>query len=153
MHQVYGLHIQSTTKMLKLLKELWGGRPADIEQQIEEANERIRTSRAKTSDGRQTWEVFGDPENEQDLQLMRECMDAELAKARKKKSYFPAPASAWRVAVLLRKQKDYAGEVEAIKAYCEIAATKNYENNTRYTQLRERLPKAQALLAKQEGFN
>jgi hypothetical protein len=137
--------------MLKLLKELWGVRPADIDQQIEEANERTRTSRAKTSDGRQTWAVFDDPSSEQDLQLMQECMDAELAMARKKKSYFPAPYSAWRVAVLLRKQKDYSGEVEAIKAYCEVAATKNYEHNRRYTMLRERLPKAQALLAKQEG--
>ncbi len=82
---------------------------------------------------------------------MRECMDSELAMAKKKKRYFPAPASAWRVSVLLRKQKDYVGEIQAIKAYCEVAATKNYENNMTCTKLRERLPKAEALLAKQQA--
>ena len=121
----------------------------EIDQQIEQANERTRNSGAKTATGKQTWEELNDPKSEQDLGMMRECMVSELAKARKKKRYFPAPYSAWRVAILLRKQKDYAGEVEAIKAYCEVAATKNYEHNTRYTKLRERLPKAQALLAKQ----
>ena len=118
---------------------------------LAEANEELRASGAKTADGKQTWEAFDDPSSEQDLQRMRECMDAELAMARQKKRYFPAPGSAWRVAVLLRKQKDYAGEVEAIKAYCEVAATKNYESNTKYTKLRERLPKTEALLAKQQA--
>lgn len=122
-----------------------------LDEVFAEANEKLRTSGAKTADGKQTWEAFDDPSSEQDLELMRECMDSELALARKKKSYFPAPYSAWRVAVLLRKQKDYAGEIEAIKAYCEVAATKNYEHNRRYTMLRERLPKAEALLVKQQA--
>ena len=121
-----------------------------VDEVFAEVNESIKTSGAKTSDGKQTWEVFDDPSSEQNLELMRECMESELAAARKKKSYFPAPYSAWRVAVLLRRQKDYAGEVEAIKTYCDVAATKNYENNRRYTMLRERLPKAEALLAKQQ---
>ena len=114
------------------------------------SNEALRTSGAKIADGKQTWEAFNDPTAQHDLALMQECMESELAMARKKKSYFPAPASAWRVAVMLRKQKNYAAEVEAIKAYCEVAATKNYEHNTTYTKLRERLPKAEAILAKQQ---
>ena len=56
-------------------------------------------------------------------------MDSELGMASQKKRYFPAPYSAWRVAVLLRKQKDYAVEIKEIRAYCEVAATKNYEHN------------------------
>ena len=122
-----------------------------LESLIAETNEAHRTSGAKTSDGKQTWEAFDDPGAQHDLARMQECMNSELAMARKKKSYFPAPASAWRVAGLLRKQKNYEAEIAAIKSYCDVAATKDYESNRTYTMLRERLPKAEALLAKQRG--
>lgn len=119
------------------------------------------TGDANLVDGKQTWEHAGD--NKHDIDVMKKCCDAEIETWRKT-GHCPAPYYFWRVAVLSRKQKDYAQEVE----YCELYLTALREGYTRddmpfetaletrflssrMCDIYERLPKAKALLAKHQA--
>ena len=119
------------------------------------------TDGANLVDGKQTWQHAGDSKH--DIDVMKKCCDAEIETWRKTGDC-PAPYYFWRVAVLSRKQKDYAQEVE----YCELYLTVLREGYTRddmpfetaletrflssrMCDIYERLPKAKALLAKHQA--
>ena len=71
-------------------------------------------------DGKQTWEVLKDnPENKHDLDLMLACCKAEM-EASQIALMFPAPAYFKRVAIILRKQKDYVRELGIIELYWQL---------------------------------
>ncbi|QNJ29409.1 hypothetical protein [Synechococcus sp. A15-24] len=70
--------------------------------------------------GKQTWEVLKDaPENKHDLDLMLACCKAEMESSQIN-IWFPAPAYFKRVAIILRKQKDYAREIGIIELYWQL---------------------------------
>ncbi|MBZ0114416.1 MAG: DUF3320 domain-containing protein [Thermoanaerobaculia bacterium] len=111
------------------------------------------TGGASLVDGQQTWEQA--ERYKHDIQKMMECCEAEIQMSRKT-GLVPAPYYFERVAILARKEKDYATEVR----YCEmyIDFIKAFEANRaggdppgiaaspRYLAIRERLPKAKSLL-------
>ena len=71
-------------------------------------------------DGKQSWEVLKDaPENKHDLDLMLACCKAEMESSQIN-LWFPAPAYFKRVAIILRKQKDYAREIGIIELYWQL---------------------------------
>ena len=71
-------------------------------------------------DGKQTWEVLQDtPENKHDLDLMLACCKAEMESSQSQ-LLFPAPAYFKRVAIILRKQKDYSREIGIIELYWQL---------------------------------
>ena len=71
-------------------------------------------------DGKQAWEVLREaPENKHDLDLMLACCKAEMESAQIN-LWFPAPAYFKRVAIILRKQKDYAREIGIIQLYWQL---------------------------------
>lgn len=71
-------------------------------------------------DGKQTWEVLQDtPENKHDLDLMLACCKAEMESSHIR-LLFPAPAYFKRVAIILRKQKDYTREIGIIELYWQL---------------------------------
>ena len=71
-------------------------------------------------DEKQTWEVLKDaPENKHDLDLMLACCKAEMDSSQIQ-LLFPAPAYFKRVAIILRKQKDYAREIGIIQLYWQL---------------------------------
>ena len=71
-------------------------------------------------DEKQTWEVLKDaPENKHDLDLMLACCKAEMESSQIN-LWFPAPAYFKRVAIILRKQKDYAREIGIIELYWQL---------------------------------
>ena len=71
-------------------------------------------------DGKQTWEVLKDsPESKHDLDLMLACCKAEMESSQIN-LWFPAPAYFKRVAIILRKQKDYAREIGIIELYWQL---------------------------------
>ena len=66
--------------------------------------------------GKQTWEHA--KEGKDNIQLMKECCDAEIA-ASQKTCFIPAPFYFRRVAILSRKNKDYEQEIQ----YCSLYLT------------------------------
>ena len=65
-------------------------------------------------------EVLKDaPENKHDLDLMLACCKAEMESSQIN-LWFPAPAYFKRVAIILRKQKDYAREMGVIELYWQL---------------------------------
>lgn len=71
-------------------------------------------------DGEQPWEVLKDaPENKHNLDLMLACCKAEMESSQIN-LWFPAPAYFKRVAIILRKQKDYAREIGIIELYWQL---------------------------------
>ena len=81
-------------------------------------------------DGKQTWEVLKQtPENKNDLDLMLACCKAESESAQTNLC-FPAPAYFKRVAIILRKQKDYAREIGIIQLYWQLC-DRVYESKKR----------------------
>ena len=81
-------------------------------------------------DGKQTWEALKQtPENKNDLDLMLACCKAEVESAQTNLC-FPAPAYFKRVAIILRKQKDYAREIGIIQLYWKLC-DRVYESKRR----------------------
>ena len=71
-------------------------------------------------DRKQTWEVLQEaPENKHDLDLMLACCESEMGSVQIN-LWFPAPAYFKRVAIILRRQKDYAREIGIIQLYWQL---------------------------------
>lgn len=92
-----------------------------------------------------------------DLNTMLECCNAEM-KRYKSSGEPPAPYCFWRLAVLAKKSKDYALEVNVCETYLavteELRARPDFDPrfpgitaSPRTDDLRKRLPKARAMLA------
>jgi hypothetical protein len=119
------------------------------------------TDGANLVDGKQTWEHAEDSKH--DIEVMKRCCDAEI-ETWQKTGDCPAPYYFWRVAVLSRKQKDYAQEVKYCEMYLDMLR-KGYKRHdmtcetaleTRFLSARmcdiyERLPKAKSLLEKSQA--
>lgn len=112
-------------------------------------------------DGKQTWEHAESSKN--DIDVMKKCCDAEI-KTCQITGDVPAPYYFWRVAVLSRKQKNYAQEVKYCELYLDLlretykrddmpfeTALKERVLSSRMCDIYERLPKARALLAKHQA--
>ena len=85
-------------------------------------------------DGKQCWEILKEnPDNKHDLDLMLACCRAQMEESAIEAISMPAPAYFERVAIILRKQKDYAREIGIIELYCSIC--------DRVLENREKLPK------------
>ena len=81
-------------------------------------------------DGKQTWEVLKQtPENKNDLDLMLACCKTEMESAQTN-ICFPAPTYFKQVAIILRKQKDYAREIGIIQLYWQLC-DRVYESKRR----------------------
>lgn len=112
------------------------------------------TDGANLVDGQQTWELVDDKKN--DLIAMKKCCDAELA-TMIKADIIAAPYYFERVAILSRKEKNYAQEVEYCEKYIELVEAYYTKHGTvniadvrkgpRYEAIKKRLPKAKELLA------
>lgn len=92
-----------------------------------------------------------------DIQVMLKCCNAEM-KRYKSSGEPPAPYCFWRLAVLAKKLKDYALEVNVCETYLtvteELRARPDFDPrfpgitaSPRTDDLRKRLPKARAMLA------
>lgn len=113
------------------------------------------TGGANLVDGKQTWELAKEKKHE--LLTMKKCCNAELTTYRKT-GLSPAPYYFERVAILCRREKDYAQEVEYCEKYIEIIEEYYRENGIpdnigvkmgpRYQAICKRLPKAKELLVK-----
>lgn len=112
-------------------------------------------------DGKQTWEHAG--ASKHDINVMKKCCEAEIETWRKTGDC-PAPYYFLRVAVLSRKQKDYAQEVKYCQLYLDLlregytrddmsfeAALEKRVLSASMCDIYERLPKAKALLAKHQA--
>lgn len=100
-----------------------------------------------------------------DIEMMKKCCEATMADSIKT-GMEPAPFYFWRVAVLAKKAKDYALEVSICERYLAAAdeylerkvkegfvpgvSCPNVAAGPRYLDMRKRLPKARANLAKQQ---
>ena len=81
-------------------------------------------------DGKQCWQILDEnPDNKHDLDLMLACCKAQM-EATAIDGTFPAPAYFRRVAIILRKQKDYTREIGIIELYWEIC-DRVYESRKR----------------------
>jgi hypothetical protein len=118
------------------------------------------TNGANLVDGKQTSELAGSRKH--DIDAMKKCCDAEIETYRKTGNV-PAPYYFWRVAVLSRKQKDYAQEVKYCELYLDLlskcyerddmpleTALKERQLSATDSSIYERLPKARELLAKSQ---
>jgi len=108
-------------------------------------------------DGKQTWEVISGQEKH-DLSKMLECCLAELERMRGT-GQVPAPAYFERVAILMRKEKNYEKEIEIIEFYwrsLDEIWQKNQKISSSYIEslkdrFRHRHEKAKILLQKQKN--
>jgi hypothetical protein len=107
-------------------------------------------------DGRSICEWYLTHKN--DLEMMRRCADAELARVRnpktKKDERFAAPGYFKRVAILSRKQGDYDQEVKYCQLYLDTLEAYNkamgFSGGDRLTkEFEQRIRKAQELIAKE----
>ena len=118
------------------------------------------TDGANLVDGKQTWEHADSAKH--DIEMMKRCCDAEI-ETYQKIGQSPAPFYFWRVAILSSKQKDFQQEVDYLHTYVDILrrqysredmtledAVKNRVLSSRTCDIFERLPKAEARLAKQK---
>lgn len=113
------------------------------------------TDGANLVEGKQTWELAEDKKH--DLNYMKKCCDAELV-IMSKAGMVPAPYYFERVAILSRKEKDYAQEIDYCRTYIDAAedfykanGTEDYADvrkSPRYKAIVNRLPKAKKLLEK-----
>ena len=113
------------------------------------------TDGANLVEGKQTWELAEDKKH--DLSYMKKCCDAEL-NTMDKAGMVPAPYYFERVAILSRKEKNYAQEVaycqkyiEVVERFYEANGTEGYADvrkGPRYKAIVKRLPKAIELLRK-----
>lgn len=112
------------------------------------------TGGANLVDGKQTWEYA--EENKHDIDIMLRCCEAEL-KTMRVTGLGPAPYYFERVAIIARKQKNYALEVDICEKYINNVDSyyKGIKDHTiadvrkgpRYQAIVRRLPKAKELLA------
>ena len=87
---------------------------------------------------KQDWKAVKDsPENKKDLYLMLACCKDEIETSQGK-LIFPEPACFKRVAILLRKQKDYARELGIVELYWQLCDSV-YEEVKRRDGLRAQL--------------
>lgn len=111
------------------------------------------TNGANLVDGKPTWEHT--KEKKHDIDFMKRCCDAELTTT-EKTGLIPAPYYFERVAILSRKEKNYAQEIaycekyiDAVESVCKTTSIDERENKrAAYTTIAQRLPKAKELLAK-----
>ena len=117
-------------------------------------------------DGKHGWQVLAEkPENKHDLDLMLACCKAQIEESSITQCY-PAPAYFKRVAIILRKQKDYEREIGIIEFYwalCDrVLDSRRKSNDLMYDEkysviqhnalkkdFEHRYSKAQLLLSKQ----
>jgi|GEM_PF-3441146 len=107
--------------------------------------------------GKQPWEVLqAKAENKHDLELMLACCEAQMEKVQIELT-LPAPAYFKRVAIILRKRKDYAREVGIINLYFSLCDRVFEKKGTErpdiplFQEWEKRLQKAEALLEKQKA--
>jgi hypothetical protein len=84
------------------------------------------TGGANLVDGKQTWELAESKKD--DLEAMKKCCDAELA-TYEKVGLVPAPYYFERVAILLRKVKNFREEVACCEKYIAVVADYYRKNN------------------------
>lgn len=116
------------------------------------------TGGANLVEGKQTWEYAEEKKN--DIDIMLRCCEAEL-KTMKVTGLVAAPYYFERVAILAKKQKNFALEVDICEKYINIVNLyyKGIKDHTiadvrkgpRYQAIVKRLPKAKDLLAKSRG--
>ncbi len=114
------------------------------------------THGANLVDGKHTWELA--EEKKHNLEEMKRCCDAELI-TMDKAGLVPAPYYFERVAILLRKEKNYEQEIYYCEQYIKKVEAFYSKNGTagiadvregpRYQSIVKRLPKARELYAKQ----
>jgi len=107
-------------------------------------------------DGKHTWERAD--EKKHDIEYMKKCCNAELSMM-KKAGFVAAPYYFERVAVLLRKAKDYQQEIHYCETYIGLVEKFYTGKDTRqiadvrkgptYQAIVSRLPKAKELLSRQ----
>ena len=116
-------------------------------------------------DGKQCWQILDEnPDNKHDLDLMLACCKAQMEEAAIEQISFPAPAYFKRVAIILRKQKDYEREIGIIELYLSLGErvlenrqklpkerTKHLPGMPQKGDFEERLVKAKLLLEKQRA--
>lgn len=113
------------------------------------------TDRANLVEGQQTWEVAEEKKN--DLEAMKKCCDAEL-KTMAIADIVAAPYYFERVAILSRKEKNYAQEIAYCEKYIQLveayyrkhgtAGIADVRKGPRFQAIQKRLPKAKELLAR-----
>lgn len=94
---------------------------------------------------------YAEKPHKDDINTMELCCEAEMRTAERHKNYFPAPFFFERVAILSRKRKDYAKEVAICEAFLKFASGHSQMVGPRAQAVRNRLPKAKELLARQQG--
>ena len=116
-------------------------------------------------DGKQCWEILEEnPDNKHDLDLMLACCKAQM-EASAIDGTFPAPAYFKRVAIILRKQKDYVREIGIIELYWQLcdrvyeakreagamAQSRTRQHSALKSGFQHRYDKAKQLLEKQRA--
>ncbi len=90
-------------------------------------------------DGKQCWEILeNNPESKHDLNLMLACCRAQMEQSQIELTA-PAPAYFRRVAIILRKQKDYARDIGIIELYWRLCDRVLEEKENRGRIREERL--------------
>jgi len=128
----------------------------NVERDLERFTKELdKIKNASLIDGKPVWEYAEDKKH--DLDFMKKCCNIE---SKANTISCPAPFYFERVAILSRKEKNYAQEVEYCEAYLntisKFANEVGFENcfdarkSARYRKIAERLPKAKKLLAKQQ---
>ena len=115
----------------------------------------IKSKGANLVDGRQCWELA--ESHKHDLEMMIRCCEKEIQNNTGKKwpTNIPAPFYFTRVAIMLRKAKDYAGEIEICNKYIQhnqlleekhpgVFSTAHYNKKFEY-----RIERSKLLLEKQ----
>jgi len=121
------------------------------------------TDGANLVDGKHTWELAGS--HKHDINAMKRCCDAEI-KTYRITGDSPAPYYFLLVAILSRKQKNYAQEVQYCEHYLDLVrecykrddmpletALKERRLNATDSTIYERLPKARELLEKSKNIS
>lgn len=108
--------------------------------------------------GKQTWEIA--KEKKDDIEAMKLCCETEL-ETMKSSGLVAAPYYFERIAILSRKNKDYAQEIFYCKQYIENVTQYYSVNNPNdvadvrkgptYKAIVKRLSKAESLYAKQRN--
>jgi len=107
-------------------------------------------------EGKQTWEYTTGSKH--DLNTMKKCCETEL-ETWEKTGLFPAPYYFERVAILSRKEKNYAQEIEYCEKYINAVKEHNRKNGVKHNEktmgprelsIHRRLPKAKELLLKSQ---
>ena len=117
--------------------------------------ETIKSKGANLIDGKQCWELA--ESHKHDLEMMIRCCERQIQDntGRKWPTNIPAPYSFTRTAIMLRKAKDYAGEIEICNKYIQhnqllekkhpgVFSTAHYNKKFEY-----RIERAKLLLEKQ----